>query len=848
MKQIFFLVLMSAACLGYSQSNSEMTKDTTVQFVVYGNCAMCKTRIEAAAKGKGVRTAEWNVQSKIFTLRFNPALTSRDKVEQRIADVGHDTEKKNAKDYIYKGLPDCCLYRDGPMEDLTHEDENLVMGVVVEVDEKGNFKPLAGATILIDGSHNGAATNDNGYFKIALDKTSSTIAISYVGFQPNTIEVKAGQHLYIILNASKQLQEVKVMSTRRPTYISRVSPLRTQIMTEKELFKAACCNLSESFETNPSVDVTYNDAVTGSKQIQLLGLSGNYTQLTVENLPGPRGIATPWGLNSIPGAWIESIQLTKGVGSVVNGFESIAGQINVELKKPENSEQVYANAYINDMGKTDLNLNLSRHFGKKWSTALLLHDAFLNNNTVDFNKDGFRDLPTGNLFSLMNRWKYENTNGWLGQAGFRILTDNKTGGQTSFDPDKHKFTTDYYGLGIETYRYEAFVKFGYVFPEKKFKSFGLQLSGFSHEQNAYFGLTKYDATQKNLYANFIYQSIISNTNHKFRTGISLLSDKYDELLNNYLFDRKEIIPGAFFEYNYSRGENFNLILGIRGDKNSLFGFFVTPRLHVRYEPVQGTTIRLAAGRGQRTANIFAENTGVLVSSREINILNASTGKAYGLDPEVAWNEGISLDQQFRLFHRNGSFGLDFFRTDFQNQVVVDMDKSAREVNFYNLNGRSYSNSFQAEVNYELIRKLELRLAYRLFDVKTTYETGLMQKPLVSRHRGFANLAYEVSSWKLDYTVTINGKKRIPFTMDNPAQLQLGNTSPAYVLMNAQVTKTFGNKFPVDIYLGSENIGNYFQDRVILASDQPFGQYFDASLIWGPVSGRMIYGGVRLKIK
>jgi hypothetical protein len=247
-------------------------------------------------------------------------------------------------------------------------------------------------------------------------------------------------------------------------------------MSEKELFKAACCNLSESFETNPSVDVSYNDGVTGSKQIQLLGLSGNYTQLTVENLPGPRGIATQWGLNSIPGTWVESIQLTKGVGSVVNGFESIAGQINVELKKPENSEQLYANTYINNIGKTDLNLNLSKQVGKKWSTALLLHDAFLNNKTVDFNKDGFRDLPTGNLFSVMNRWKYDNMKGLLGQFGGRILIDDKTGGQTSFDPAKHQNNTNVYGLGIETKRYEAFAKIGYVFPEKRFKSFGLQLS------------------------------------------------------------------------------------------------------------------------------------------------------------------------------------------------------------------------------------------------------------------------------------------------------------------------------------------------------------------------------------
>lgn len=831
-----------------AQNYKTNEKDSTVTFQVSGVCEMCKIRIEEAAKGKGVKLGEWNVDSKQFTLVYDKTSTDPEKVQRRIVDAGHDSEQKTAKDFVYKALPDCCLYR----EKETHNDaatveEESVVGVVMEEDEKGNFKPLPGASILIDGSLMGVTTNTNGFFVINTDKELSILNISYAGFQSKNIEVKHGQHLSIVLNAARELKEVKIVAGRKASYISPISTIRTQVMTEKELFKAACCNLSESFETNPSVDVSYNDAVTGSKQIQLLGLSGVYTQLTVENLPGPRGIATQWGLNSIPGTWVESIQLTKGVGSVANGFESIAGQINVELKKPVNSEKLYANVYVNEMGKTDLNLNLSKTIGKKWSTALLLHDAFLNNKNVDFNKDGFRDLPTGNLFTVMNRWQYDDMMGLIVQFGARVLIDSKTGGQTSFDPNKHRLTNNFYGLGIETKRYEAFGKIGYVFPEKKFKSFGLQLSTFRHEQDSYFGLTNYDATQTNFYGNFIYQSIISNTNNKFRAGASLQADNYNEMFNSSIYKRKEIVPGAFFEYNYSYLKKLDLILGLRGDHNNLFGFFLTPRLHVRYQPATKTTIRLSAGRGQRTANIIAENSSVLVSSRQVNILNAMPGKAFGLDPEVSWSEGISIDQRFRLFNRNGSIGIDYFRTDFQNQVVIDLDNSAREVNFYNLDGKSFSNSFQFEVNYDLARKLELRLAYRLFDVKTTYHNELLEKPFVAKHRGFANLAYEKRGWKFDFTTTFNGTKRISSTSDNPAQYKIEDRSPSYFLMNAQISKTVGNKFPVDIYLGAENLTNYFQQRVIIAPEQPFGSYFDASMIWGPVSGRMFYSGVRLKI-
>ena len=705
---------------------------------------------------------------------------------------------------------------------------------------------MIGASVVWLGTTNGTVTDTSGVFGISYIEGSARLIISYTGYKPDTVSITDMKELKIILASDKQLSEVRVFSKQRSTYLATLNPIRTQVMTERELFKAACCNLSESFETNPSVDVSYNDAVTGSKQIQLLGLSGNYTQLTVENLPGPRGISTPLGLNSIAGPWVESIQLNKGVGSVVNGFESIAGQINIELKKPEKAEKVYANGYINNMAKADLNLNFAEKLEKKWSTALLLHDDYLNNK-IDFNDDGFRDLPTGNQFSVINRWKYENEKGFLTQFGFKFLNDEKTGGEVLFDPNNDKFTTNHYGLGIKTNRFEGFAKIGYVFPGKKYKSIGLQLSAFNHQQDSYFGLTTYNASQDNLYANLIYQSIIGTTAHKFRTGLSFISDKYNEDFKGTVYKRTETVPGAFFEYTFTPVEKLNIVAGLRADHNSLFDWFVTPRLHIRYEPIKGTTIRVSAGRGQRTANIFAENMSVFVSSRQVNIITSSTGKAYGLDPEIAWNKGISIDQKFKLFDRDASFAIDYFRNDFDKQVVVDLE-DVRQVKFYNLNGRSFSNSFQAEVNAEPARKLEVRLAYRFFDVQTTYGNSLMQKSFTAKHRAFTNLAYEVSGWKFDYTFNINGEKRIPNTSANPVEYQRSDVSPTYVVMNAQISKVLGKKHPFEMYFGGENLTNYFQKDLIIAADQPFSNYFDASLVWGPVSGRLLYAGFRYKIK
>ncbi|HET9057582.1 MAG TPA: TonB-dependent receptor [Chitinophagaceae bacterium] len=876
MKHYFILLLFFIPYFSiFSQAQQKGVKDSVVNIKVYGNCGQCKDRIEGALKVKGVKKANWSIETKMLSLVFNPSIISLDKIHSRIAAAGHDTELKKADDKVYQSLPECCLYR--TQEEVEHTIKtdsiqnnetiktplpanlvsdsgvvkagvqlNLVKGVVLELDKKGEFKPLQGASVVWLNSNIGVVTDSSGYFSISSVQNNKLLEISFTGYKPDTVEVRDVKELKIILASGKQLAEVRVTSRQRSLYLSSISPIRMQVMTEKELFKAACCNLSESFETNPSVDVSYNDAVTGSKQIQLLGLSGNYTQLTVENLPGPRGLATPLGLNSIAGPWVESIQLTKGIGSVANGFESIAGQINVELKKPEKSEKLYANAYVNDFGKADFNLTLSQKIGKKWATALLLHDDFLNNKTVDFNKDGFRDLPTGNLFSAISRWVYTDDKGIITQFGFKILNDRRTGGETSYTLTD-KFTNNYYGLGINTDRYEGFAKIGYVFPAKKYKSIGLQLSAFNHQQDSYFGYTVYNAKQNNFYGNLIYQSIIGNTNHKFRTGVSFSTDNYDERYNQLTYKRTETVPGAFFEYTYTHTDKLTLVAGIRTDYNNLYGWYATPRLHVRYEPAKGTTLRISAGRGQRTANIFAENTSVFISSRQVSIIGSLNGKAYGLDQEIAWNKGISFDQKFKLFTRDGLFSLDFFRNDFTNQVVVDLE-NPREIKFYNLSGKSYSNSLQAELTTEPIKKLELRLAYRFFDIKTTYSGQLLQKPLTAKHRAFANLAYEINGWKLDYTFNYNGQKRIPNTSINPPAYQRNPYSTSYILMNAQLSKTIGKKNVFDIYVGVENLANYFQKDVIIAANNPFSQYFDASLVWGPVNGRMFYTGFRFKIK
>lgn len=723
-------------------------------------------------------------------------------------------------------------------------------GIVVETDDKGNIIPIQGATVMWLRTAIGTSTDSNGVFHIPVTDQTHRLVVGFVGFKTDTIFVPDARFLRVVLISKNRLNEVDVVFQRKATEISYLDPWKTTIMNEKELFKMACCNLAESFETNPSVDVAFTDAVTGTRQIQMLGLASQYTQVTQEYMPSVRGLATNYGFTYTPGNWVNSIQVSKGVGSVANGFESISGLINTELHKSDVKDKVYLNAYAGEGGRYEVNLILANKVGNTFSHSLLTHASTVNQR-ADHNHDGFLDNPLGDQWNVMYRWKWDGAKGITTQGGLRMLRDVKMGGMLDFNnnPDSAG-TQPMYGTRVISERKEGWLKLGYTFPRKVYQGIGIQVSGSLQDFDAYFGYNTYKGKQQSLYANFIYQSIIYSSDHKFRAGLSNQTDVYDEHLTNagiFAFARTEVVNGGFFEYTFSQSEKFTAVGGVRLDHNNLFGWFTTPRLHVRWAPAKTSVWRVSAGRGQRTANVIAENTGMLVSSRRFIFAGSGTAGAYGFKPEVAWNYGLNFTHEFKLNYRRGTFTLDYYYTDFENQVVVDRDAHTQRVIFSNLKGESYSNSFQAQTDYELVRRLDLRLAYRFYDVKTQYQTGLLQVPLIAQHRAFANLAYATKSkWSFDMTWQWNGAKRLPSTQSNPDGKRLSAYSPQFSIVSSQVTKTFKNP-RLDVYAGVENIFNFRQFHPIIDGHHPYGGFFDASMVWGPLFGRMIYTGFRWRI-
>lgn len=717
------------------------------------------------------------------------------------------------------------------------------MGKVFGVNDKKNQEALPGVNVYWQGTTIGTTTDGNGMFEISNpDTLPAHLIISFVGFESDTILINKLNimNIKVVLKNSVTLTAVEVSEKQNTTMNKIFTPINQEVISGKELLKAACCNLSESFSTNASVDVAFTDAVSGAKKIQMLGLDGIYTQILSENMPMLRGLSAAYGLNYIPGTWIENIMVTKGTGSVVNGYESISGQINLEFLKPQNQKKrFFINVYGNLNGRAEGNFHVAKKFNEKWATLLFTH-ASSNFYKQDMNKDGFLDMPLTKQYNVFNRWDFHNQKNFEAQFGVRALYETRQGGQTNFNYNSDFGKTNAYGVGITTKQVEYFSKTGFMFPSKPYKSVGIQTSGKFQQQDMYFGNRVYAGEQKNFYANVIYANIIGTTNHKYKLGTSYLYDNYAETFNDSAFGRTESVPGVFAEYTYSHPDNFSLVAGVRADYHNLFGMFYTPRLHLRYNVTKKTTLRLSAGRGFRTSNIFVENQSVFASSRKVIVQEK-------FKPEIAWNYGISANQQFKLFGNEAFINVDFFRTDFENQIVVDLDQHVNQIVFYNLKGQSYSYSLQTDFGFEPFEDFAMKLAYKWYDVKTTYNYELLDKPYVPKHRVMMNMSYStyMEIWKFDFTTNWFGQSRLPSTVQSPIEYQLPKKSKSFFLLQAQITKKF-RKF--ETYLGCENILNYTQKNAIVAANNPYGTNFDASMIYAPLEGRIVYFGIRMEIK
>lgn len=702
---------------------------------------------------------------------------------------------------------------------------------------------LIGATVFWKDTQTGTVTDTAGRFSLPARAVEATLVVQYVGHTPAEVQVLPTENnLWIEVSGITQIREVTVSGHGFDNHVSTLETRNVESIGSKELRKAPCCNLSESFETNGAVDVAYANALTGVKEIQMLGLRGVYSQFMVENRPTMAGIATPFAFEYVPGTWLDGIQLAKGASSVKNGNAGIAGQINIELVKPHLDKPVFVNAFSSTEGRGELNVHLN-HKGKgKVSNGLLLHGSFVENKW-DMNDDNFYDSPSRRQLNGLYRVFYESPK-MCAQFNVQALTDRREGGQIN----PLEGIPGLFGIRQNNDRVEVWGKIGYEgIGGKQYQQLGNMVSASWHRTSSLFGPNVYSAEQQSFYWQSLYQTIIGTTDHKIVAAPSFQYDDIRESVNDGKLDRREAVPGAMLEYTYSRSNlsmempDLVVVLGARADWNSRFDrLMFTPRLSAKYNFSQSSIVRVSVGRGFRSPNLMAENISLLASNRALHF-------APDLGLEEAWNYGLNFTQNFKIARRESSFSIDLYRTDFVQHILVDVDQSPTQVFFYQTTGQSFSNSVLATFQYNLLKGLDVKLAYKWNDARATFSDGVLRTlPLVARHRGLVTLDYTTpdKNWMFNTRVQVVGPQRLPDNSQVPHEYKhdFPETSPTFAVWNAQVTRRFGKKF--EVYVGGENLNGYQQHAAIIAAGDPGSLYFNGSQIWAPMMGQVAYLGVR----
>ncbi len=688
-------------------------------------------------------------------------------------------------------------------------------------------------------------SDENGKFQIRFEISRNNklqVLIEKNRKQDFVLNESTNCNFYVRLSVDTiKLSEVDIVKKRDATEMSLMKTRSSEVLNEGELLKAACCNLSESFETNPSVDVNYGDAVTGVKEIQLLGLSGLYTQMLGDVVPTLRGLAVPFGLNYVPGPWLESIQISKGAGSVANGFEAITGQINLDFKKPSKEKSLFLNYFSDTEGRNEANFIIDIPLSKKVKYIIMAHSSF-RLAEPDRNNDGFIDQPKLQLVNLYNHFDFRQGNKFEGQLILKALSEIRSGGQKDFNPATDLQSFEHYGFQVTTNRIEAILKSGWMFPEKPWKSIGMQVSNIIHNHQSYFGKRIYNANQYSTYFNLSYINIIGITQHKYKFGVDFKSDVWKQQLDGIENNRNEYIPGLFAEYTYeSISEDFGLIAGIREDHHNDFRYFFTPRINLSYNLTHLSALRFSIGQGRRVPNYITDNLSVMLNSKRLEVLEK-------LKMEDAWNGGFNYT--LKNEYQNGHFTIaaDIYYTYFVNQLITDQYSSNEVIYYYNLNGKSSALSSQLTISNTFNNNLEFKIAGKYDNVKSDYiNVKSIQKPLVAPYKLLGNIGYATDNdiWKFDATLQWESAKTLPSPSGLINSEIMPEQSPSIFLLQAQITKQF-RKW--ELYFGGENLLNTMQKNPIISANNPFSSEFDATRIYGPVMGAKGYIGFRMKFQ
>lgn len=740
-------------------------------------------------------------------------------------------------------------------------------------DAEGNVLP--GASVYWADTNIGVATATDGKFRLHRVKNYNKLVTSFLGYTNDTITVNNTTSEVTVKLLQGVVVESVVVDSTQGNYIRQEGILKGETISFAGLCKMACCNLAESFENSASVTVGYSDAISGARQIKMLGLAGTYTQILDENRAIMRGLSAPYGLSYTPGMWLNSIQVSKGISSVTAGHEAITGQINLEHRKPTDQERFFMNLYFDSELRPEINLSsaLPVTKDKKLSTIILAHGS-LDTKSHDMNKDGYRDLPQSRQFDIASRWLYQANNGMQVRWGAKYINDYRIGGQMGYKKNmyedrKSMIQNGIYGSEVKNEEVNAYFKLGCpvgpaVFDKEENDemrsniAFVVDYDRF--REDAYFGaLRNYYGVQNMANANLMYMhyftyrsslnSGIAGSVRGVRENIDIakLSEEGEIISSPTPFNRTEGEIGLYTEYTYTIKDKFSLVAGIRYDYNFFFRqSLLTPRGHIKWNITPTTVLRASAGMGYRPTDIITDNIGIMATGRDIKF---TTELSKMNRMEKALTVGGSLTQTFSTIgYRDLTFSFDYFRSQLYHSVIVDQELDTDNIWIYESNKSSHTDTYQLDMTWSPVKNLDIFATFRWTTSKYTIMRAdgtfaKVDRPLTSQYKTLLNVQYATRArkWIFDVTAQLNGPSRIPTQTGN---LEDSEWSPRYPMFFAQVTRKIRHW---DIYVGCENIAGYRQKNPILAYETPYTTAFNSSCIWGPLMGRKFYIGVRFNL-
>ena len=746
---------------------------------------------------------------------------------------------------------------------------------------------LIGASLFWKNTTAGASTSATGEFTIKRVHGFETLVVNYLGYDTRELELtdKDVHEIVVELQPSAVgIDAVVIESAQRGNYAKTTGITRDEQISFAGLCKMACCSLAESFENSASVTVGYSDAISGARQIKMLGLAGTYTQILDENRPIMQGAGAAYGLSYTPGMWLNSIQVSKGVSSVTAGHEAITGQINLEHRKPTDDERLFLNLYFDTELRPEINISSAIPLtkDKSLSTVIMAHGS-MHPTSHDANGDNFVDMPKSHQINVANKWLWQTENGVQLRWGWKYLQENRLGGSHDYKKDMYEDMVanplqnpTLYGSNIFNRNINAYAKLGLpVGPERTFtgdpndavqNNFAMILDYDNYLTDSYFGINTVDVLEHTARFNATYAHYFSQ-----HSSLNVGASAYMRRMNNdYLQQRigddnlptrswdfvgqaTLLEPGVFAEYTYQLEDKFSLVVGLRGDYSTVRGeyyydakdkFLVTPRSHIRWAITPRTTLRASAGMGYRRQNLVTDNIWMMTTSRNIDASRLND------DMESAATFGGSLSQTFPLAGDDqATISFDYFRTQFFNTMVFDQETADNSILIYNSNGKSFTDNYQVDFNWTPFKGFDLFATFRYTNAKMTLEQGgeqvLVERPLTSRYKGLINIQYAVRRWVFDVTAQLNGPMRLPELDGNLVKaVENPELSPVYPMFFAQVSYKMSN---LTIYAGCENIANYKQMQPIQGFEAPYAEGFNSSMVWGPLSGIKGYVGIRLNI-